>query len=320
MINVTLLVCEQLSLFELGCATELFALPREEFSDWYTTQTLTLGSGVFTGLGNTVFECPKVDELPPSDLLVIPSFPASIDKIDPLLAREVLAHYRRGGRIISFCSGAFLLAALGLLNQRTAITHWRYAEQFKHRFPHITYRDDSLYWYDGRIGCSAGSAAAIDLGIEVIRQDFGYERANAVARRLVLPAHRDGGQSQFVQKPLGRVNSTLANVLDWAVKHAGPALTVAQIAAKANMTRRTFDRHFIRQFNMTPHQWLCERKLETARQLLENSSLSIEQIASQAGFDNAVTLRHNFNKYLCISPSKYRQTFQHRHTEQELAG
>lgn len=310
MIKVTILLCETLSLFELGCATELFALPRPEFEDWYQTQTVTLSDNTFTGPGNTVFKCPRVVKLPDTDLLVIPSFPVNIGTIDPLLASEVLRHYEQGGRIISFCSGSFLLAALGLLNQRTAITHWRYAGQFKQRFPHITYRDDSLYWYDGKIGCSAGSAAAIDLGVAVIRDDYGYEHGNAVARRLVLPAHRDGGQSQFVQTPLARTNSALAKVLDWAVKHSGPGLTVAQIANKANMTRRTFDRHFIRQFNMTPHQWLCERKLEVARQLLESTHLPIEQIAERAGFDSAVTLRHNFNKYLSVSPSKYRQTFQ----------
>jgi AraC family transcriptional activator FtrA len=310
MIKVTILLCETLSLFELGCATELFALPRPEFRDWYQTQTVTLGRQTLQGLGNTAFQCPAVEQLPATDLLVIPSFPVDVERIDPLLASEVLRHYDQGGRIISFCSGSFLLASLGLLNQRTAITHWRYAEQFKQRFPHITYRDDSLYWYDGRIGCSAGSAAAIDLGIAVIRDDFGYECANAVARRLVLPAHRDGGQSQFVQKPLAPVNAALAKVLDWAVKHSGSGLTVEQMAAKANMTRRTLDRHFIRHFKMTSHQWLCERKLEIARQLLETTQLSVEQIAGRSGFDNAVTLRHNFNKYLSVSPTKYRQTFQ----------
>lgn len=308
--NVTILLCEQLSLFELGCATELFALPRPEFKSWYNAQTVTLGHNQFTGLGNTLFQCPQVESLPESDLLVIPSFPVATMAIDKHLANQVLVHYHRGGRIISFCSGSFLLAALGLLDRRTAITHWRYADQFKQRFSHITYRDDNLYWYDGRIGCSAGSAAAIDLGIEVIRQDFGYEQANAVARRLVLPAHRDGGQSQFVQKPLARPNTTLSQVLDWAVTQAGQSVTIEQIAKKANMTRRTLDRHFLRQFNMTPHQWLCERKLETARQLLETTTLPVEQVAARAGFDNAVTLRHNFNKYLSVSPSQYRQTFQ----------
>ncbi|OFI35837.1 transcriptional regulator [Alteromonas lipolytica] len=310
MIKVTILLCEQLSLFELGCATELFALPRPEFSDWYTTQTVTLGSNNFAGLGNTQFQCPRVTTLPDTDLLVIPSFPVTQSTVSQELASEVLRHYHNGGRIISFCSGAFLLAALGLLNQRTAITHWRYAEQFKARFPHVSYRDDNLYWYDGKIGCSAGSAAAIDLGIAVIREDFGYEYANTVARRMVLPAHRDGGQSQFVQRPLGQKSSALSQVMDWAVKNAGPGLTIDQIASKANMTRRTFDRQFIRQFKITPHQWLCERKLEIARQLLETTSLPIEQIAGRAGFDNAVTLRHNFKKFLSISPSRYRQTFQ----------
>lgn len=308
-IKVTILLCETLSLFELACANELFALPRPEFDTWYETQIVTLGKKTFEGQGGTFFHCPNVKRLPAADLLVIPSFPTNINQLEPLLANEIHNHYKSGGRIISFCSGAFLLAALGLLDNRTAITHWRYAEQFKQRFPHIAYRDDSLYWYDGQIGCSAGSAAAIDLGIAVIRDDFGYQQANSVARRLVLPAHRDGGQSQFVQKPLSSANSTLSNVLDWAVKQKGSSLTIECIAKKANMTRRTFDRHFIRQFNITPHQWLCERKLDAAKQLLETTEFTIERIAEQAGFDNAVTLRHNFNKYLSISPSQYRQRF-----------
>ncbi len=307
--NVTILVCEQVSLFELACATELFALPRPEFNRWYSTEIVTLKGGNFTGPCNTSLACQVVDRLPATDLLVIPSFPVDISTVDSVLAREVLAHFQRGGRIISFCSGAFLLAALGILDTRKAVTHWRYAEQFKARYPGVTYCEDNLYIYDGQIGCSAGSAAAIDLGIAVIRQDFGYEQANAVARRLVLPAHREGGQSQYIQKPLARPNSTLAKTIEWAITHLSPQLTVDKMAQQANMTRRTFDRHFIKQFNITAHQWLCERKLDIARQLLETSALNIEQIANRAGFDNAITLRHNFKKYLSTSPSQYRQTF-----------
>ncbi|MDC8831245.1 helix-turn-helix domain-containing protein [Alteromonas gilva] len=307
--NVTVLVCEQLSMFELACATELFALPRPEFNQWYRTKIVALKGDQFSGLCDTTFTCPVVNTLPATDLLVVPSFPVHITKVDTHIANEVLAHYRRGGRIISFCSGAFLLGALGILDNREAITHWRYASEFKQRFPAVSYCEDSLYVYDGQIGCSAGSAAAIDLGIEIIRQDFGYEYANAVARRLVLPAHRDGGQSQYIQKPLARPNNTLAKCIDWALTQLSPQLTVNQMAQKANMTRRTFDRHFIKQFNITAHQWLCERKLDVARQLLETTTLSIEQIALRAGFDNAITLRHNFRKYLSVSPTHYRQTF-----------
>lgn len=307
--NVTILICEQLSLFELGCAAELFALPREEFACWYKTKIVTLKGGQFGSLGNLQIGCEVVEYLPESDLLVIPSFPVGIKTIDSHLRSEVINHYQKGGRIISFCSGSFLLAALGLLNQRKAITHWRYAAEFKQRFPHISYSDDGLYEFDGTIGCSAGSAAAIDLGIEVIRQDFGYEYANTVARRLVLPAHRDGGQSQFVEKPLSRPNTALSKTLDWAVKNLTPTLTIEQIASNANMTRRTFDRHIMRQYKMTAHQWLNERKLEIAKRLLETTNLNLEQIAHKSAFDNAITLRHNFNKSLSVTPTQYRQTF-----------
>ncbi|GAB3039409.1 GlxA family transcriptional regulator [Bowmanella dokdonensis] len=308
--KVTILLTGPLSLFELACATELFALPRPEFGQWYSTGLVSLSTNQFNGLCHTTLVCEQVEELPPTDLLVIPSYPVSQTEVESKLSEQILRHYQQGGRVISFCSGAFLLAELGLFQGRAATTHWRYAGQFKARFPHVQYQDDVLYLYDGRVGCSAGSAAAIDLGIEVIRRDYGYHYANTVARRLVLPAHRSGGQSQFVQKPLAVAKSSVSQVLDWAVKHLSSELTVDRLAQRANMTRRTFDRHFKKHYNMTPLEWLNERRLEVAKTLLETTSLSIDLIAQKAGFESPVTLRHNFNKTLSISPSRYRATFQ----------
>lgn len=307
--KVTILVLEKLSLFELACAVELFALPRDEFTSWYQTTIVSFNQSVFDGLCGSQFVCQQVGDLPPTDLLVIPSFPVNQVKINEQVKAAILNHYYAGGRIISFCSGSFLLAELGILNGRIATTHWRYAERFKSRFKHIRYQDDILYTYDGQIGCSAGSAAGIDLGIEVIRHDFGHHVANSVARRLVLPAHRSGGQTQYVEKPLKLTKSSLSQSLDWAVANLTAQLTIADIAKHANMTRRTFDRQFKQHYNMTPLTWLLERKIELAKALLEDSCCSIEAVAEQAGFESAVTLRHNFKKYLSISPTEYRLRF-----------
>lgn len=307
--KVTILVLEKLSLFELACAVELFALPRDDIKAWYTSDIVSLNQTTFDGLCSTQFICRQVESLPKCDLLVIPSFPITTKKIDKTISTEILNHVNLGGRIISFCSGSFLLASLGLLDGKEATTHWQYAQEFKSRFPKVSYKEDILYTYDGLIGCSAGSAAGIDLGIEVIRQDYGHKIANTVARRLVLAAHRSGGQLQFVERPISKTKSTLSSSLDWAVLNLTPELSISDIANKANMTRRTFDRHFKKHYNMTALDWLSHRKLEVAKSLLESTNASIEQIAGQSGFESAVTLRHNFKRYLSISPREYRNLF-----------
>jgi AraC family transcriptional activator FtrA len=307
--NVTILLTEQLSLFEFACATELFALPRPDFKEWYNTRVVSLTTHYRENICQTGLICETVQTLPSTDLLVIPSFPVKQNHLSAKVAEAILNHYRHGGRIISFCSGVFLLARLGILDKRVAITHWQYADTFKEQFPHIDYKDDVLYHYDGVIGCSAGSAAAIDLGIEVIRQDFGYEYANKVARRLVLPAHRSGGQSQYVEKPIPTTRGNVSQVLEWAIKHLSADISVNDLAEKANMTRRTFDRKFRKTYNMSPLEWLTERKLDIVKTLLETTNLSVEAIAPKAGFDNPITLRHHFKKSLSVTPTRYRETF-----------
>jgi AraC family transcriptional activator FtrA len=211
--------------------------------------------------------------------------------------------------MVSFCSGAFLLAELGVLEARQATTHWRYAEQFKQRFHNIQFLDDVLYVYDGKIGCSAGSASAIDLGLEIIRQDFGYQIANKVARRLVVSAHRLGGQSQFVETPILAVPNQFSAAIDWASNHLNDDIGVNEMASRANMSRRTFDRKFRSSFNLSPKVWLTQQRLEKAKQLLEIGAHSVEKIAELSGFDNAITMRHHFRKCLSISPMQYRHQF-----------
>lgn len=308
--SVTILLTNQMSPFEFSCAMELFALPREERGgDWYESKVISLTSSRYPSVAGISIHCELKKRIPSSDLLVIPSYSVHAHESVPRLGEAVMRHHDRGGRTIAFCSGAFLLAEAGLLDGRVATTHWMYAEYFRRRFPNIELAEDRIYAYDGVVGCSAGSAAAIDLGIEVIRRDYGYEAANAVARRLVLPAHRSGGQAQFIEKPLAYEPSAISKVMDWAVVNLSNNISVGDMACKANMSRRNFDRHFKRTHRITPGVWLGHRKLEVARKLLETTDGALEEIALRSGYDNAITLRKAFKKVYALSPTEYRHQF-----------
>lgn len=321
--NVAILTYSGLSMFELGCAVELFALPRPEFNTWYNTDIVTFENKPLTSTANIKLETKYITDLSGYDMLVIPSWPVEFTATNystinnsiknnsnsMQISSQMQKLIARGGRIISFCSGAFLLAYSGLLNNKKATTHWRYAEKFQQNFPFIQYVDNVLYLYDGTLGCSAGSAAAIDLGLAVIRDDFGHSIANQVARRLVVASHRSGGQAQFVETPMPKKHDLFSSTLDWAIKNLTTPLSIDKLADKANMSRRTFDRKFSATFNISAKAWLIEQKVARAKQLLEESRYSIEQIAHFSGFDNAMTLRHHFRKQLGITPSQYRLQF-----------
>lgn len=318
-IKVAVLTRDHGALFELGCAVELFGLPRPEFDPWYQCEVVTFSPGPLNMLGGLQMTARQVDSLDDYDMLIVPGWPARGADLDPVHREALLRFYAAGKRLLSFCSGAFLLAELGVLDGRKATTHWRYADIFKQRFPAVQYVDDVLYVYDNSIGCSAGSAAAIDLGIEVIRRDFGYNIANQVARRLVMSAHRKGGQSQFVETPVLERASQFTQALDWAIKNIRDTIDINLLAKKALMSRRTFDRKFRSTFNMTANEWLIQQKLNLAKALLESgvqksvnqkaSRCNIDVIAEQSGFMNAVTMRHHFRKSLGVSPRQYQEQF-----------
>jgi AraC family transcriptional regulator, transcriptional activator FtrA len=310
--RVAVLTYDHTALFELGCAVELFALPRPEYENWYRCEAVAFSAGPFTLLAGLQLQARVIRKLDAYDMLVVPSWPTAGVEVPPPLANAIRKFHAAGKRIISFCSGAFLLARLGLLDGRKATTHWRYAQKFKQEFPAVDYVDDVLYVYDGRMGCSAGSAAAIDLGIEVIRQDHGWQVANQVARRLVMSAHRKGGQSQFVETPVHAAPNHFADALDWAMKHLAKHIDIDTLARKASMSRRTFDRKFRSTFNLTPHLWLVTQRINLARELLEKDGNPIERVAARAGFDNATTMRHHFRKVVGVTPTEYRQQFRDR--------
>ena len=306
--RVAVLSYSDVALFELASAVELFGLPRPEFKRWYQCDVISFETQPLPTTAGLQLVAKPVDSLEPYDMLVIPSWPTK-SSAPVQLAEQVQQFAAQGKRIISFCSGAFLLAELGLLSGREATTHWRYAEAFKQRFPDVTYRDNVLYLYDGRLGCSAGSAAGIDLGLEIIRQDHGYAVANQVARRLVVSPHRQGGQAQFVETPVLAVPNQFAEAIDWALSHLDQPIDIDALATRARMSRRTFDRKFRGSFDMSPKHWLVQQRLEKAKRLLEEGPHNVERIATQSGFDNATTLRHHFRKLLGISPRQYRQQF-----------
>lgn len=317
--RVAILTFSRQALFELGCATELFALPRPDIENWYQTDIVSFESGPLLATGGILLQSQHVTHLDGYDMLVIPSWSSQPREISPELKSAIMKLHYQGKRLLTFCSGAFLLAELGLLRGRKATTHWMYKAAFQSRFPDCEYVDDVLYQYDGEIGCSAGSSAAIDLGIEVIRQDYGHDIANKVARRLVLAAHRSGGQSQYVDKPVHRGRNLFSETLDWAIANLDQKLDIDTLAQQASMSRRTFDRKFRATFNMSANAWLIEQRVALAKQLLEETQHNIERVAQFAGFDNAMTLRHHFRNLVNITPTRYREQFKvNQQSEKDL--
>lgn len=312
MINVAILAYDNLATFEFGCAIEIFGMERTEFDDWYRADAVSLSKGSVSARCNLQITTKQVDNFDDYEMLVIPGWcvdDASLLKTHAELIEAISSFYQRGGRIISFCTGAFILAEAGLLDGREVTTHWRYADKFTAMYPNITFVENVLYIYDGKIGCSAGSAAALDLGLEVVRQDFGHDKANQVARRLVIPPHRSGGQAQFVETPIISNQSHFSSTLDWAIKSLNTALDVDALAEKANMSRRTFDRHFRASVGMSPKEWINRQRLHLAQKLLVDKKVSIERIAQQSGFETAMNMRHHFRKTFGISPSQYQSQF-----------
>lgn len=311
--KVAILSYPGMAFFELACATELFMLPRPELANWYKTDFVSFADEVpYTSIGIGLQGAVKVRSLIRYHTVVVPSWSPG-DKIIPeALASALLRAQQKGVRILSFCSGAFLLARLGMLNGRNATTHWCYAEQFQTEFPLVNYVGDVLYVYEDNVGTAAGSAAALDLGLAIIRDDYGSETANKVARRLVIAAHRNGGQSQFVEASVSLRPNLLTETLDWAVKHLRDIVGVDQLAQRACMSRRSFDRKFRACMNVSPQSWLIDRRVDLARQLLEKTGSNMLDIALNAGFETPETLRHHFRKRLGLSPSQYRENFNGR--------
>nr|WP_296770867.1 helix-turn-helix domain-containing protein [Rhodococcus sp. (in: high G+C Gram-positive bacteria)] len=309
--KVVVIVDDNSNPFELGCASEIFGLERPEIGkrlyDFrlcapHPTTLMRDGFYTLTGVAD-------LDAAEEADTLIVPNRP----DIEVPRRREVLDSVRRaharGARLIGFCSGAFTLAEAGVLDGRRATAHWQWADNFRSRFPTVLFEEDVLYVDDGDILTAAGSAAALDLGLHVVRRDHGAEIANSVSRRLVFSANRDGGQKQFITHPVPAVDESLASVARWASEHASEPITVADLARRAHVSVATLHRRFLAQLGTTPYAWLSRERVRIACRLLERGDLSISAVAAAAGLGTATTLRTLVRQETGLTPTAYRQRF-----------
>lgn len=289
-----------------GCLAQEFG------SDWYSFESAAVVPGeIRLSGGLSVYIQNGLEAIESAELVIIPGWPDVSSPVQPKVIAAILKAHRNGARIVSLCSGVIVLAEAGLLNNRKATTHWRFIEKIASRFPLIEFDPGVLYVDEQSVLTAAGSAAGIDLCIHIVRQDFGVERANDVARGLVMPPHRAGGQSQFIPHPvpkayeatrIGAVIETMRNNLD-------QSHLVSDLAALAGMSLRTFQRRFEATTGLPPSTWLLSERLRVACELLEQGQMSLENIAARSGFGSLPTMRHHFRKCLNTSPSSYRKVF-----------
>ncbi len=327
---VAVLAPEPLSPFEFAIACEVFGIRRSEViarmarPRWYDLRVCAQRPGVpvATSMGFSIVAEHGLDAVVDADTVIVPMaskwgvsethragwrMPALPD--DEVLQARVDAA-ERGARIVSFCSGAFTRAEAGLLDGRRATTHWLFLDAFRRRYPTVEVVPDVLYVDAGQVLTSAGSAAGLDLSLHLLRADHGADVADLVARRLVIPPHRDGGQAQYTTVPPPRTGGTpFAELLDWLVASLHEPLTVSDMAARAAMSPRTFARRFAEATGTTPLQWLTTQRLARARQLLETTDLTVDVVAARSGLGSAANLRSRLRDACGVSPSAYRQRF-----------
>ncbi|MBR7837045.1 helix-turn-helix domain-containing protein [Actinospica durhamensis] len=295
--------------YELATACEIFTLDPTGLADpWYDVVVCAQGP---IQAGRFVIEPDDgLDRLARAETVIVPSI-ADVDaEIPPALLDAVRAAHERGARLVSLCTGAFVLAAAGVLDGLRATTHWAHTDVLAARYPRVRVDPDVLYVDNGRVLASAGKAAAIDLCLHLIRRDHGPTVANAVARRMVVPPHRAGGQAQFVTTPVpARADHPLADLLSWTMARLDRRLTVEDLARQANLSSRHLARQFRAATGTTPLQWLLIQRIRRAQDLLENTEQGIDAVAEAAGMGTATTLRRHFHAAVGVSPDVYRRTF-----------
>lgn len=310
--RVVVIVDENSNPFELGCATEIFGLRRPEIGrELYDFRLCS--PGPHTLMRDGFFTLTGVEDLAAADsadTLIVPNRPDVEVPRRPAVLDAVRRAHARGARLVGFCSGAFTLAEAGVLNGRRATAHWQWADAFRARFPAVRLASDVLFVDDGDILTAAGSAAALDLGLHVVRRDHGAEVANAVSRRLVFAAHRDGGQRQFVERPVPDLpDESLASVLAWAQERLDAPLTVSGLAARAAVSPATLHRRFQAQLGTTPLAWLTAERVSLACRLIERGESRFDVVARRSGLGTAANLRALMRRETGLTPSAYRRRF-----------
>jgi AraC family transcriptional regulator, transcriptional activator FtrA len=313
--DVAVVVSEPVPAFELGIVSELFGLPRMD-PDLpryrYAVCAATPGP-LRTSTGFRVTPTHGLRRLATADLIIVTGAAPPLPPAGPRLTAALRRAAGRGATVAAVCTGAFVLAGAGLLDGRTATTHWAYADRLAEQHPKVTVDPDRIYVVDGPIATSAGSSAAIDLCLHLIRAAHGAAVANRVARELVVPAHRSGGQAQFTPTPVSWPrppgSPTLSGLLDWAAAHLDADLSVDALAVRAAMSTRTFVRHFADSTGVTPAAWVREQRVRHAEHLLEREDATVSAIARRCGFGSADTLRRHFRRIRGVTPEQYRAAF-----------
>jgi transcriptional regulator GlxA family with amidase domain len=311
--RIAIPVTPGLQLFELAIPCEVFEPGREDFPVpwWYELQLCAVQDGPVRTAEGLLFDGPfGLDELSQADTVIIAGCADRQREVPEALLQALRTAYDRGARIASICTGAYILAAAGLLDGRTVTTHWMHAGELTRRWPAVRVEPNVLYTDDGQILTSAGASAGLDLCLHIVRQDHGTRVANTLARRLVIPPHREGGQAQYIDQPVPVDSSpNLGPTMDWARAHLELPLTVEDLAHRALMSPRTFARRFREATGTTPLQWLCAQRVRRAQDLLENTEDTIEHIASICGFGSAQRLRTHFARVNHVTPHDFRRTF-----------
>jgi transcriptional regulator GlxA family with amidase domain len=310
--RVVTVIGPHVAMFELSVPCEVFGIDRPELADpWYRHRVAAAVPGPHVSPEGVTIDTPYgLDELAEADTVVIPARSFSGPPPEELL--DGLRQARdRGVRLLSVCSGAFVLAAAGILDGKRATTHWMHAAELARRYPKVRVDPKVLYVDADGVMTSAGTAAGIDLMLHVVRLDHGAEVANAVARRMVVAPHRHGGQAQFVDLPVASADGDepLAGVLGWMLEHIGDDLSVEQLARRSGTSTRTFARRFRAVTGTTPHQWVLSQRILVAQRLLETTDEPVERVARRCGFGSATGLRQHFARAVSASPQAYRRTF-----------
>lgn len=308
---MALAVTPDAPIFELAIPCEVFGTARPELADpWYDFQVCASEPETTVASGFIAHDAGTMTDLATADTLIVPACANVHDDPPSVLVEAVRAAHAAGARIVGICSGAFVLAAAGVLDGRRAATHWMHADELARRYPQVRVDPAVLYVEDTGVFTSAGTAAGLDLCLELVRQDHGAAVANALARRLVVPPHRDGGQAQYVEQPVAiAADRTLAPLLEWARSNLHLPLTMADLARHGHLSRRTLARRFQQTIGMPPLRWLQHERIRHAQLLLETTTLTIDSIATQTGLGSSTNLRRHFSHHVGLTPQAYRRTF-----------
>lgn len=312
--NVATIVHDGLNPFEFGAACESFALDRRDDGVPFLDHAVCAPEPglVRTSLGFSIEATHGLDRIAEADLLVIPALGHAVhgERTPSEVLDAIRGAYARGTRILTYCSGAFTLGEAGLLDGIDCTTHWKYTTRLQEMFPAACVVPEVLYVDAGQIVTSAGTAAGLDASLHIWRQEYGASVASMIARRMVVPPHRDGGQAQFIARAVPACDAdTLGPLLSWVLEHLGEDHSVESLAKRAHMSPRTFARRFRDETGSTPHSWLTRQRVAAAEELLERTDQPVEWIASEVGFGNAATLRHHFARVRGVSPKEYRRQF-----------